>query len=118
MDINLDPETLREIYQELIPSLKKMEDRYTCVNHDLVYSEYDVSLNSEFRFMRSNKDFLFRQIASSPTMLVKNWDCWKISGEGVEHQAVGKESIHEAISSNTSYRLCAEHRKKLELPFF
>lgn len=118
VDINIATETLREIYKELLPGLRKMEDRYTCVNHSLTYSESDVLLNSEFRFMRDKKDFLFRQIAAGPTKLVENWTTWKISGDGIEHQTVEKESIREISDSKYSYRLCKKYRDALHLPFF
>jgi len=118
IDINIATETLREIYKELLRGLKKMEGRYTCVNHNLVYSESDVMLNSEFRFMRDRKDFLFRQIAAGPTKLVKNWTTWKISGSGIDHQVKEKESIREIADSESSYHLCKKYRDALQLPFF
>ncbi len=118
--MNIPNNKLKSIYIKLLPLLKSLEgnNQYSCVNHDLLFSSIDVSLNAEFRFMRSNKDFIFRQISAYPTKLVKNWITWKVSGCGVEQQSPEREKISEIIYRDTAYRTTSLYRSEKKLPFF
>ena len=118
VDINIEKKILREIYTDLMRGLSKLQGRYSCVNHDLVYSENDILLNSEFRFMRDHKDFLFRQTAAAPTKLVKNWITWFISGSGITLQTPEEESIVDLVGVEQAYAHFVKFRKKNNLPFF
>jgi len=120
VDMNIPTNTLTLMYVDLMNKLKALNGykNYTCVNHDLNYSISDVQLNSEFRFMRDRKDFLFRQIAAAPTKLVKNWMTWKVSGAGVEQQSYDKEPLIEIIDMEKSWKKNKLYRDSLNLPTF
>jgi len=120
VDMNIKRDMLTTIYKELMYRLKKIEGNrgYTCVNHNLVFTNEDVKLNSEFRFMRYKKDFLFRQISAAPTKLVKNWTTWFIDGGGFEQQTPEKEPIRDLVDTEQSYYSCKSYRQVLGLPFF
>ena len=111
---------LDRTYRALLDYLKGIEgyNDYICVNHDLIYLNVDTTLNSEFRFMRRNTDFIFRQMAAAPTKLVKNWLTWKLCEDGVVLQSPEKESIHEIYVRDTSYRLFKTYRSKKNLKVF
>jgi len=120
VDMNIKKDILTTIYKELMSRLKKIEGNrgYTCVNHNLVFTSEDVRLNSEFRFMRDKKDFLFRQIAAAPSKIVKNWMTWFINGDGIEKQLPEKEPIRDLVDTEHSYSSCRSFRESLGLPFF
>lgn len=120
VNMNIPKNKLKSIYIKLLPLLKRLEgnNSYSCVNHDLIFSPLDVFLNAEFRFMRSNKDFIFRQISAYPTKLVKNWITWKVSGSGIEKQSIERENISEIVFRDTAYRSTFLYRSEKKLPFF